>query len=34
LNYKGIPKKVKIFEVCPRDGLQNIPEFIPTEKKI
>lgn len=27
-------KKVKIFEVCPRDGLQNEPDFIATEKKI
>lgn len=27
-------KKVKIFEVCPRDGLQNEPDFIETEKKI
>lgn len=25
---------VKIFEVCPRDGLQNEPDFIATEDKI
>ncbi|NLN45641.1 MAG: hydroxymethylglutaryl-CoA lyase [Clostridiaceae bacterium] len=29
-----IPKSVSIFEVCPRDGLQPEPVFIPTEKKI
>ena len=29
-----IPKTVSIFEVCPRDGLQPEPVFIPTEKKI
>lgn len=28
------PKRVSIFEVGPRDGLQPEPEFIPTEKKI
>jgi hydroxymethylglutaryl-CoA lyase len=27
-------KKVKIFEVGPRDGLQNEPDFISTENKI
>jgi len=27
-------KKVEIFEVGPRDGLQNEKEFIPTEKKL
>ena len=27
-------KKVKIVEVGPRDGFQNLKEFIPTEKKI
>ena len=31
MNY---PKEVSIFEVGPRDGLQNEPVFIPTEKKI
>jgi hydroxymethylglutaryl-CoA lyase len=30
----GLPKQVTIFEVGPRDGLQNEPEFIPTEKKV
>ena len=33
-NYKELPKGITIFEVGPRDGLQNEPEFIPTEKKI
>jgi hydroxymethylglutaryl-CoA lyase len=28
------PKQVTIFEVGPRDGLQNEPDFIPTDKKI
>ena len=28
------PKKVSIFEVGPRDGLQNEPEYIPAHKKI
>ena len=28
------PKRVSIFEVGPRDGLQPEPEFVPTEKKI
>jgi hydroxymethylglutaryl-CoA lyase len=27
-------KKLSIMEVCPRDGWQNIPEFIPTELKL
>ena len=27
-------KQVEIVEVCPRDGLQPEPEFIPTDKKI
>lgn len=27
-------RKVRIFEVCPRDGLQNEPDFIATENKI
>ena len=25
---------VSIMEVCPRDGWQNLPDFIPTERKI
>ncbi len=29
-----LPKRVTIVEVGPRDGLQNEPEFVPTEKKI
>ncbi|MCX7026772.1 MAG: hydroxymethylglutaryl-CoA lyase [Spirochaetes bacterium] len=32
--YKIDIDKVKIFEVCPRDGLQNIKEFIKTDQKI
>lgn len=31
---KNLPPKVKIVEVGMRDGLQNEPEFIPTEEKI
>ncbi len=31
---KKYPKQVKIFEVGPRDGLQNEDRFVPTEKKI
>ncbi len=27
-------KKVKIIEVGPRDGLQNLPTFVPTDRKI
>lgn len=27
-------EKVNIIEVCPRDGFQNISEFIPTERKL
>lgn len=30
----GMPDKVTIVEVGPRDGLQNEPEFVPTETKI
>lgn len=29
-----VPKRVTIFEVGPRDGLQNEPDPIPTERKI
>lgn len=29
-----LPKKVTIIEVGPRDGLQNEPHFVPTDKKI
>jgi len=29
-----LPKKAEIVEVGPRDGLQNIEKFIPTEKKV
>ncbi|HHU51250.1 MAG TPA: hydroxymethylglutaryl-CoA lyase [Firmicutes bacterium] len=31
MNY---PKKISFFEVGPRDGLQNEPVFIPTDKKV
>lgn len=34
MNKTNFPKRVSIFEVGPRDGLQPEPEFIPTEKKI
>ena len=39
LNFKGsenmlLPKKVEIIEVGPRDGFQNIKEWIPTEVKL
>ena len=34
MNYGDLPKNVTLFEVGPRDGLQNEREFIPTEKKI
>jgi len=29
-----IPKSVEILEVCPRDGFQNVKDFIATEDKI
>jgi len=29
-----MPERAIIREVCPRDGFQNVKEFIPTEKKI
>lgn len=32
--YNNIPKIISIFEVGPRDGLQNEPVFISTSKKI
>jgi len=34
MNYNNLPSSVTLFEVGPRDGLQNEPEFIATEKKI
>ena len=30
----NLPEEVQISEIAPRDGLQNIESFIPTEKKI
>jgi len=32
--YQNLPEAVTIVEVGPRDGWQNLPEFIPTEQKI
>nr|XP_018902657.1 PREDICTED: hydroxymethylglutaryl-CoA lyase, mitochondrial isoform X2 [Bemisia tabaci] len=32
--YSGYPKKVRIVEVGPRDGLQNEPNIVPTNVKI
>lgn len=32
--YEGLPESVTIVEVGPRDGWQNLSEFIPTEQKI
>lgn len=29
-----LPNKVEIVEVCPRDGFQNVKEFIDTDRKI
>ena len=34
IRYEQLPKQATIVEVGPRDGLQNEPEFIPTDKKI
>ena len=34
MEYRAFPETVSIFEVGPRDGLQNEPEFISTEDKI
>ncbi|GAG51001.1 unnamed protein product, partial [marine sediment metagenome] len=34
MNSQNTPRSISIFEVGPRDGLQNEPEFVPTEKKI
>lgn len=30
----NLPKRVEIVEVCPRDGFQNVKDFITTENKI
>jgi hydroxymethylglutaryl-CoA lyase len=32
--YQNLPKQVQIVEVGPRDGFQNVKDFIPTEDKI
>ncbi len=32
--FAGLPSKVTVYEVGPRDGLQNEPRMIPTEDKI
>ena len=34
INLASLPKEIEIFEVGPRDGLQNERVFIPTESKI
>ena len=30
----AMPDRVLIREVCPRDGFQNVKDFIPTERKL
>ena len=30
----ALPDSVVVREVCPRDGFQNVKEFIPTERKL
>jgi len=30
----GLPSKVNITEVCPRDGFQSLPEYISSNKKV
>lgn len=32
--YRNLPSAVRLIEVAPRDGWQNLTEFIPTETKI
>ena len=32
--YKNLPQTVRLVEVAPRDGWQNLVEFIPTKTKI
>ncbi|MCK5916186.1 MAG: hydroxymethylglutaryl-CoA lyase, partial [Deltaproteobacteria bacterium] len=32
--YRNLPSAVRLVEVAPRDGWQNLTEFIPTETKI
>ena len=34
MDFKNVPRRAFIREVCPRDGFQNLKEFIPTEKKL
>lgn len=34
MQFNKLPATAVIREVCPRDGFQNIKEFIPTEKKL
>ncbi|MBI4468690.1 MAG: hydroxymethylglutaryl-CoA lyase, partial [Acidobacteria bacterium] len=29
----NLPKRVQIIEVAPRDGLQSLPDIVPTERK-
>lgn len=33
-NIKNLPKKVEIVDVSPRDGLQMLPQFVPTADKV
>ena len=32
--YQSLPQNIQIVEVGPRDGFQNVKDFIPTEDKI
>jgi hydroxymethylglutaryl-CoA lyase len=32
--FESLPDRVSIYEVSPRDGLQNEPVIVPTTKKI
>ncbi|GHS89194.1 hydroxymethylglutaryl-CoA lyase [Synergistales bacterium] len=34
IDFKALPRRAEIVEVCPRDGFQNIKTFIPTAQKI
>ena len=34
MQFTGLPETAVIREVAPRDGFQNVKEFIPTEKKL
>lgn len=32
--YENLPGRIRVVEVAPRDGWQNLPEFIPTATKV